>query len=146
VLPQAWNFAVGVHFAHRAMAAMLVMVIGLFALAVWRERTASVLLRRTAVVMVALVGLQLILGIAVIWTLRDPFYTTAHVVAGAGTLAATFLLTWFCYRNRIESACTGDRGRERRPVRPRERIGDESGGDALKPRPAVTARAGVLRG
>jgi cytochrome c oxidase assembly protein subunit 15 len=85
------------------MAAVLVVVLVMFALTVWRERRTSALLKGTAAAMLAVLALQVALGISVIWTLRDAYYTTAHVIAGAGTLAVTFLLTWFCYRNPIET-------------------------------------------
>jgi cytochrome c oxidase assembly protein subunit 15 len=53
----------------------------------------------------ALVGvlvLQILLGAQIIWTMRQPGITTAHVVVGALTMAVTFWLTWLAFRDRIE--------------------------------------------
>jgi cytochrome c oxidase assembly protein subunit 15 len=38
----------------------------------------------------------------VIWTLRRPEMTTAHVVIGALTLAVTFWLTWVAHRDQLD--------------------------------------------
>ena len=101
LVPHNWNFYVGIHFAHRALAALLTLSFVVYAVAVWRE-SRSELLRGTSALMVALLILQVSLGAAVIWTVRDPYYTTAHVIVGACTFAVTFLLTWFSLRNRLE--------------------------------------------
>lgn len=102
LLPTHWNFYVGIHFAHRAMAAVIFVALIAYASFVWHD-SRSGLLRNTASLMVALLGLQIALGIAVIWTTRDPYYTTGHVIVGACTLAVTFLLTWFAHRNGLET-------------------------------------------
>ena len=101
LIPAQWDFRVAIHFAHRAMALVLSIVLVVAAVVVWREKT-SELLRRTSAIMIALLVMQVSLGAATIWTLRDPYYTTAHVIVGACVLASSFLLTWFTYRNRIE--------------------------------------------
>jgi cytochrome c oxidase assembly protein subunit 15 len=46
--------------------------------------------------------LQILLGAQIIWTMRQPGITTAHVVVGALTMAVTFWLTWLAFRDRIE--------------------------------------------
>jgi heme a synthase len=101
LLPSHWNFRVGIHFAHRAMAAVLSVALIAYGVAVWRAGI-SELFKKTAATMMALLVMQVALGASVIWTVRDPYYTTAHVIVGACTLAVTFLLTWLCFRNRIE--------------------------------------------
>ena len=55
-----------------------------------------------ALIFVTLLVLQILLGAMVIWTLRRPEMTTAHVVIGALTLAVTFWLTWFAHRDRLD--------------------------------------------
>jgi cytochrome c oxidase assembly protein subunit 15 len=47
----------------------------------------------------SLLALQIYLGASVIWTGRAPFFTTAHVIVGAATLATTFGLTWWMHRD-----------------------------------------------
>ncbi len=102
LIPTAWNFRIAIHFAHRAMALLLTIALVGYAWIVWQERPASVLLKNLAAAMLSCLALQICLGISIIWTLRDAYFTTAHVLVGALTLTVTFLLTWFAHRNLIE--------------------------------------------
>jgi cytochrome c oxidase assembly protein subunit 15 len=102
-LPVAWNFRVGIHFAHRVMAAVLVVALVWFALRLWTSRAASLAMRCGASVLVSLLGLQILLGAQIIWTSRNQFMTTGHVLVGALTLATTFCLTWLAHRDAIEA-------------------------------------------
>jgi len=103
LLPDAWNFRVGINFAHRTMAAILTVALLGFALKLWFSRTVPLALRTGASALVSLLALQIFLGAQVIWTGRNPEITTAHVVVGALTLATTFWLTWMAHRDAIES-------------------------------------------
>lgn len=103
VFPAVWSFPVAIHFAHRAMALVLAFALPWFAWTVWRTPDSPSRLKATAAIMLALLVLQVVLGASVIWTVRDPYVTTAHVIVGASTLAVTFLLTWFAHRNGIEA-------------------------------------------
>lgn len=102
LLPAAWNFHVTIHFAHRVMALILTVVLVWFAIKIWREPTASLLLRCGASLLIGLLALQILLGAHVIWQLREPHVTTGHVVVGALLLATTFSLTWLAHRDVIE--------------------------------------------
>jgi heme a synthase len=108
LLPVLWNFPIGIHFAHRVMAVVLLAGLTAYAVALWRDGAVAPLLKRGATVMIALLAVQILLGIAIIWTFRSPSYTTAHVVVGASTLGVTFLLTWLGYRDRLETGMQGD--------------------------------------
>lgn len=103
LLPEAWNFRVGIHFAHRAMAAVLTVALVWFALRLWTSRAASLAMRCGASLLVSLLGLQIILGAQIIWTGRNPVMTTGHVLVGALILATTFWITWLAHRDAIES-------------------------------------------
>ncbi|HEU5079563.1 MAG TPA: COX15/CtaA family protein [Opitutaceae bacterium] len=102
LIPTVWNFRIAIHFAHRAMALVIFVALIWYAVAIFRERAAA-LFRTTAVIMVALLLLQIFLGIAIIKSVRDPYFTTAHVIVGAVTLGVTFLLSWFAHRNQLQS-------------------------------------------
>jgi heme A synthase len=54
--------------------------------------------------LVGLVVVQITLGAASVLSYRNPYYTTAHVIVGALTLAVSFGLTWWSFRGRIEQA------------------------------------------
>jgi len=100
-LPAAWDFRVAIHFTHRVMALVLTIALLWFAVRIWRERSAASGLKEAAGVMVGLLFLQIALGASVIWTMRNPYYTTAHVIIGACTLATTFGITWWTHREAI---------------------------------------------
>jgi len=112
LLPAQWDFGVRIHFAHRAMALVLAVALGWLIVAVWRDTAAG----SARKVIAGLVGLllltQITLGANVIWSARNAYFTTAHVVVGAMTLAATFLLTWMIHRDQLESL---EEGRVRIP-------------------------------
>lgn len=103
LLPPAWDFRIAIHFAHRAMALVLAVALVWFAAKIWRDRGATLAMRCGASATISLLALQILLGAAIIRTYRDPGITTAHVIVGALTLATTFWLTWFAYRDVFEA-------------------------------------------
>ncbi len=102
-LPTDWNFRVGIHFAHRCMALVIAGAIVWFAIKLWTDRGASLLMRCGASTLVSLVGLQILLGAGIIWTARAVVLTTGHVLVGVLTLATTFWLTWLAHRDVVET-------------------------------------------
>ena len=102
-LPELWNFRVGIHFAHRVMAAVLTIALGWFAIRLWTSRAASLTMRCGASLLVSLVALQITLGAQIIWTSRNAVMTTGHVLVGALTLATTFWITWLAHRDVVEA-------------------------------------------
>ena len=102
-LPAAWDFRVGLNFAHRVVALVLTGALCSLAWRIHSDRGATLLMRLGATLLVTLLSLQIFLGAEIIWTLRAPDVTTGHVAIGALLLATTFLLTWLAYRDRIEA-------------------------------------------
>jgi cytochrome c oxidase assembly protein subunit 15 len=103
LLPAAWDFRVGIAFAHRAMACLVAAAVAVFAAAVWRDRASTLAMRCGAAGLVGLLALQVLLGAQIIRTLRNPEVTTAHVLVGALTLAAAFWLAWLAHRDQVEA-------------------------------------------
>lgn len=101
LLPAAWDFRVGIHFAHRVMAGILTVALGSFVVQLWREPAVPAALRWLGIALLGLISLQIYLGAQIIWTGRSVYMTTGHVVVGALTLAVTFLLTFFTYHGSI---------------------------------------------
>ncbi|MBI5691001.1 MAG: COX15/CtaA family protein [Verrucomicrobia bacterium] len=101
-LPAVWDFRIGIHFAHRVMAAILAVALTGFAWAIRRDRACPLAMRAGASALLSLLVLQILLGAQIVWTLRKPEMTTAHVVVGALTLAVTFWLTWVAHRDQVE--------------------------------------------
>jgi len=104
LLPTHWDYRVGLNFAHRVMAVVLSIALLWFALKLWTDRGASLLMRCGASVMLSLLALQILLGAHIIWQMREVHVTTGHVVVGALLLAVTFWLTCLAHRDAIESA------------------------------------------
>jgi cytochrome c oxidase assembly protein subunit 15 len=75
-----------------------------FAVAIWRDKAAPLAMRSGASALLSLVGFQILLGAAIIRTLRNPAVTTGHVLVGALTLATAFWLTWMAHRDAVEKA------------------------------------------
>jgi cytochrome c oxidase assembly protein subunit 15 len=104
LLPASWDFRVAIHLAHRLMALVVALAVLVFVAAVWRDRGSPAALRAGGSILLGLVVLQIVLGAAVIRSLRDPAVTTAHVLVGALTLVTAFGLTWCAHRDRLEGA------------------------------------------
>jgi heme a synthase len=104
-LPVTWNFRVAIHFAHRAMALLLTAALLTLAVRVCIDRVATSNVKLAAGCIVALLALQIALGIVSVLSHRDASYTTAHVLVGAALLATTFGLTFWSHRN-LDTACS----------------------------------------
>jgi cytochrome c oxidase assembly protein subunit 15 len=102
LFPSAWNFRVGIHFAHRVMALVITLTILTYGHFMWREPGAPLFLKWSGVLLACLIGLQIYLGAQIIWTGRSVYMTTGHVIVGALTLATTFGVAFFTYRGSIE--------------------------------------------
>jgi cytochrome c oxidase assembly protein subunit 15 len=102
LLPLAWDYRVTLQFLHRVMAVVLVVAIGLYVRALWRDPAISPFLRKLGLGLIALLVVQILLGAKVIWTGRNAHITTAHVVVGALTLATTFLTVFFTHRTAVD--------------------------------------------
>jgi len=102
-VPLAWDYRVTLQFLHRVMAVVLAVVISLYVRALWRDAAVSPFLRKLGLGLVGLLALQILLGAKVIWSGRDAYLTTAHVIVGALTLAVTFLVTFFTHRHAMEA-------------------------------------------
>jgi heme a synthase len=97
-LPASSDFRVVIHFVHRLMALVLASAILALATAILRHASASAGLRRLALALVFLLAVQIALGAATVLSLRDPYFTTGHVIVGALLLAVSFLLAFWMHR------------------------------------------------
>lgn len=104
LLPGAWSFGVGIHFAHRALALALTLALTALAIAIWRGRSAPSAMRLGAGGLVLCLALQIFLGAATVLSGRSPYYATWHVIVGAALLVATFTIAWVLHRDAIEGS------------------------------------------
>jgi len=83
---------------------VIALALAWFAIKLWTDRGASLLMRCGASTLVSLVALQILLGAGIIWTSRSVTLTTGHVLVGALTLATTCWLTWLAHRDVVEAS------------------------------------------
>ena len=102
-LPDIWNFRVAIHFAHRVVALLITGAVIWFVTSLVRTSEISRGFKISGAGLIGLLSLQIYLGASVVWSGRNPYLTTAHVIIGAVTLSNTFLLTWLLHRDIIET-------------------------------------------
>jgi cytochrome c oxidase assembly protein subunit 15 len=93
LFPPLTTAGVAVHYFHRLGAVAVVAAMVILMARVFRLHGDEPLLVRPAVAGLGLVAVQILLGGAIIWTGKAVLPTTAHVVTGAGVLAASLILT-----------------------------------------------------
>ncbi|MEI8341684.1 MAG: COX15/CtaA family protein, partial [Verrucomicrobiota bacterium] len=93
LLPPAHNAYVDINFTHTRFMALLVAVhVILLWLRVRRSAASESRLMSPAWLLLALLVTQVGLGISIIWTYRNPWPTTLHVINGAALLATSLLI------------------------------------------------------
>ena len=97
IIPPFSSNKVVIHFAHRIGAVIVATMIVWTFIRIARSYSEHSLLFRPALVMLALVTIQLTLGALTIWTAKAVVPTTFHVLTGALILATSFLLTLRSY-------------------------------------------------
>ena len=99
LIPAHWDFRVALHFAHRVMALVLTGVLVWLAIALWRSPTMGKGFKLSAKLIVGLLFVQILLGAITVWSARNPYASTAHVIVGASLLATVFTVSWWTYRS-----------------------------------------------
>jgi len=114
IVPDRWNGAIAVHFAHRVGALVVTAAIAATAGHVWHHHRGRRELTRPAAALVALVLVQVTLGGLTVLSRRDVAINSAHVVCGALVLATSLVLTLRSWRVRFAArAARGSDARER---------------------------------
>ncbi|MGH7821514.1 MAG: COX15/CtaA family protein, partial [Candidatus Binatia bacterium] len=98
IVPELATAAVTIHFLHRIGAVVVTAFVLWTAARVVRAHSDEPLLVRPALLLVALVSVQILLGAVTIWTEKATLPTTAHVAAGAAILATSLALTLRSFR------------------------------------------------
>ncbi len=100
LVPPFYSLAVDVNFAHRCGALVVTLLVSWTFVRAMRFYLAERQLRNAATLMLALLALQITLGILTIWSGRAVLPTTAHVAIGAAVLGASLALTIRAYELR----------------------------------------------
>jgi cytochrome c oxidase assembly protein subunit 15 len=101
VLPPFWTPDIAIHFAHRVGAIVVTIVAIVQTSAIWRHHPDRIDLRRPAMLLMFLIGVQVTLGAYVVLSGKHPIVNTLHVVTGASVLATTLVLTLRAFRIRF---------------------------------------------
>ncbi|HKV54707.1 MAG TPA: COX15/CtaA family protein [Candidatus Binataceae bacterium] len=97
LVPPFLSIGIDVNFAHRCGALVVTgLVLWTFTRVMWSHRTQTQL-RNAALLLLALLVLQVSLGMETIWSGRAVLPTTAHVAIGAAVLATSMSLTIRAY-------------------------------------------------
>ena len=98
ILPQDWNFGIALNFAHRLLALIIFVVYLIWAIPLALHQEIDGRIRLLGGVGLTLLASQVVLGAYIIWTFRNPFITTAHVLIGAFLLATSWIITFFQFQ------------------------------------------------
>ena len=104
VWPPFWSAAIGVHFAHRVMAAVITVLAIRYA---WHVRRGYGDRREFMVpagILLLAIATQITLGAAVVLSGKQPVINTLHVATGAIVFATTVVLTLRSYRSRFHES------------------------------------------
>jgi len=93
LVPPAFPPPVAIHFAHRVGALVSAIAVGVAVVVVLRHAAGRRDFRHPAWWLLGLTALQILLGGSIIWTQRNPWIASAHVVTGALVLGTSFVLT-----------------------------------------------------
>ena len=93
LMPPAHNAYIDLNFTHTRFMPILVAVhVILLWLRVRRSASSEARLMRPASLLLLLLVTQIVFGISIIWTYRNPWPTTLHVINGAALLATSLLI------------------------------------------------------
>lgn len=101
LVPDRWSPQIAIHFTHRLGALLVALgVTGTAARVLSRHRNRRELMR-AAMLIIALLIVQVTLGAFTVWSRRDVWINSLHVVCGALVLTTSLVLTLRCWRVRF---------------------------------------------
>jgi heme a synthase len=98
IVPDHWNAAIALHFAHRVGALVATVCVVATARATWSRHRQQREIMRPALIILALVAAQITLGALTLVSRRDPWINSFHVVCGALVLATSLVITLRTWR------------------------------------------------
>ena len=104
LIPPAFNFQVAIHFAHRVGGLVVTIAILIYVIAIWKNAATRKALGKSAVVLIALLALQIYLGALVVWTVRNPHVATIHMLNGAFLLSICWMMALRSLKFRLDAS------------------------------------------
>jgi cytochrome c oxidase assembly protein subunit 15 len=97
LIPDYWNFAISIHFAHRVGALVLTVFLVYYCVRLFQQRRVHGFFFRYPLMISAILFVQVYLGALTIWTVKNPYSATMRHLVGAFLLATiwgtTFILS-----------------------------------------------------
>src|SRR5438128_2595504 len=115
VLPDHWSAKIAIHFAHRVGALVVAVSVLLTSAHVWFHHRRRPEVMRPAGLLVILVALQVTLGALTVWSARDVWINSFHVVGGAMVLTTSLVLTLRSWRGRFANEILSPQRTQRTP-------------------------------
>jgi len=101
-LPVAWNWATELHFAHRVVALLLLILLATWIISIFRSNIVCNAVKKLALAAFVVINLQIALGAGIIWSSRAPIETTLHVLNGAIFLSIGCAITFSFFKPTLE--------------------------------------------
>ncbi len=98
LLPNYWNFAISIHFAHRVGALILTILLISFSLRLFAYRAFDRIFFYFPIIITLVLSFQIYLGALTIWTVKNPYSATIHHLVGAFLLATVWGITFILNR------------------------------------------------
>ena len=98
IVPDHWDAAIAIHFAHRAGAVVVATIAIATAVSIWRRHTDRPELASPALVLLLLVAVQIVLGASTVISRLQPWVNSVHVVCGALVLTTSLVITLRTWR------------------------------------------------
>ncbi|HKB12421.1 MAG TPA: COX15/CtaA family protein [Vicinamibacterales bacterium] len=107
IIPDHWDGAIAIHFAHRVGALVVTLSVVSLAAFIWTRHRDRAELTRPVLLLLALVATQVTLGALTVLSRRDPWINSFHVVNGAMVLTTSLVITLRSWRTPIRNAEAG---------------------------------------
>jgi cytochrome c oxidase assembly protein subunit 15 len=101
VVPDRWSPQIGIHFAHRIGALIVVLSVLSTASYIWRRHTERVELAQPALKLIIFTVFQATLGALTVLSHRQVWINSLHVVGGAVVLTTSLVITLRSWQSRI---------------------------------------------
>jgi cytochrome c oxidase assembly protein subunit 15 len=101
LVPDHWNAAIAIHFAHRVGALVVAAMAVSTSVYIWRRHTDRVEFAQPALLILIFIVIQATLGALTVLSRREPWINSLHVVGGAIVLTTSLVMTLRSWKVRI---------------------------------------------
>jgi cytochrome c oxidase assembly protein subunit 15 len=106
LMPTHWSFQVAIHFAHRVGAVVVAVLTLIYVWQIWQIQESNPRWKMFTGILICLLSVQIFLGALVIWSVKNPYAATIHMLMGAFFLAANWTLVLQLMRTAYFNPCS----------------------------------------